>query len=279
MPIRLLALDIDGTLLTSRGELTARNQTALQAAKQQGVQVVLLTGRRFNSARELVLQLALDIPLVSHNGALTKNIETLETLDFHPLAADITREIIRIGRACGVDMICCDDPHGMGTMVIEGVSEQNKALHRYLEKYRHSLVEVPDLLQYVQRDPIQMMFSGRCDPMDEFAVELGRAMDGQIQLFKTRYRSVDLTLLDALSLTASKGESLAKLAREHGVTPDEVMAVGDNYNDLTMLRFAGLGVVMGNAEEDMKQMGFAVTGSNENSGVADAIEKYILAAS
>ncbi|MFN8001053.1 MAG: Cof-type HAD-IIB family hydrolase [Acidobacteriota bacterium] len=279
MPIRLLALDIDGTLLTSRGELTARNQTALQAAKQQGVQVVLLTGRRFNSARELVLQLALDIPLVSHNGALTKNIETLETLDFHPLAADITREIIRIGRACGVDMICCDDPHGMGTMVIEGVSEQNKALHRYLEKYRHSLVEVPDLLEYVQRDPIQMMFSGRCDPMDEFAVELGRAMDGQIQLFKTRYRSVDLTLLDALSLTASKGESLAKLAREHGVTPDEVMAVGDNYNDLTMLRFAGLGVVMGNAEEDMKQMGFAVTGSNENSGVADAIEKYILAAS
>lgn len=279
MPIRLLALDIDGTLLTSRGELTARNQTALQAAKQQGVQVVLLTGRRFNSARELVLQLALDIPLVSHNGALTKNIETLETLDFHPLAADITREIIRIGRACGVDMICCDDPHGMGTMVIEGVSEQNKALHRYLEKYRHSLVEVPDLLQYVQRDPIQMMFSGRCDPMDEFAMELGRAMDGQIQLFKTRYRSVDLTLLDALSLTASKGESLAKLAREHGVTPDEVMAVGDNYNDLTMLRFAGLGVVMGNAEEDMKQMGFAVTGSNENSGVADAIEKYILAAS
>ncbi|MBL8167800.1 MAG: HAD family phosphatase [Acidobacteria bacterium] len=279
MPIRLLALDIDGTLLTSRGELTARNQTALQAAKQQGVQVVLLTGRRFNSARELVLQLALDIPLVSHNGALTKNIETLETLDFHPLAADITREIIRIGRACGVDMICCDDPHGMGTMVIEGVSEQNKALHRYLEKYRHSLVEVPDLLQYVQRDPIQMMFSGRCDPMDEFAMELERAMDGQIQLFKTRYRSVDLTLLDALSLTASKGESLAKLAREHGVTPDEVMAVGDNYNDLTMLRFAGLGVVMGNAEEDMKQMGFAVTGSNENSGVADAIEKYILAAS
>ena len=279
MPIRLLALDIDGTLLTPRGELTARNQTALQAAKQQGVQVVLLTGRRFNSARELVLQLALDIPLVSHNGALTKNIETLETLDFHPLAADITREIIRIGRACGVDMICCDDPHGMGTMVIEGVSEQNKALHRYLEKYRHSLVEVPDLLEYVQRDPIQMMFSGRCDPMDEFAVELGRAMDGQIQLFKTRYRSVDLTLLDALSLTASKGESLAKLAREHGVTPDEVMAVGDNYNDLTMLRFAGLGVVMGNAEEDMKQMGFAVTGSNENSGVADAIEKYILAAS
>ncbi len=279
MPIRLLALDIDGTLLTSRGELTARNQTALQAAKQQGVQVVLLTGRRFNSARELVLQLALDIPLVSHNGALTKNIETLETLDFHPLAADITREIIRIGRACGVDMICCDDPHGMGTMVIEGVSEQNKALHRYLEKYRHSLVEVPDLLEYVQCDPIQMMFSGRCDPMDEFAMELGRAMDGQIQLFKTRYRSVDLTLLDALSLTASKGESLAKLAREHGVTPDEVMAVGDNYNDLTMLRFAGLGVVMGNAEEDMKQMGFAVTGSNENSGVADAIEKYILAAS
>src|SRR5262245_19145879 len=166
MPIKLLALDIDGTLLTPRGELTPRNSSAINWARQSGVQIVLVTGRRFNSARELVQRLGLDVPLVSHDGALTKNIETLETLDYHPLDTEIARVIIGIGRECGADMICCDDPEGLGKMVLEGVSEDNQSLHRYLDKYRDSVVEVPDLLEYVDHPPIQMMFSGCCDPME-----------------------------------------------------------------------------------------------------------------
>lgn len=276
MPIKLLALDIDGTLLTPRGELTPRNSAAINQVRQLGVQVTLVTGRRFNSARELVQRLELDVPLVSHNGALTKNIETLETLDYHPLDAEIARAIICIGRECEVDMICCDDPDGLGKMVMEGVSEDNKSLHRYLEKYRDSVVEVADLLEYVDHPPIQMMFSGRCDPMEEFAESLKAVMGERIQLFKTRYRSVDLTILDALSVTASKGASLAMIAQKHGVAREEIMAVGDNHNDLTMLRYAGLGVVMANAEDELKRMGFERTSSNEEDGVAEAIERFIL---
>ncbi len=276
MPIRLLALDIDGTLLTPRGDLTPRNSTAINRARQSGVQIALVTGRRFNSARELVQRLELDVPLVSHNGALTKNIETLETLDYHPLDTEIARSIIAIGRECGMDMICCDDPDGLGKMVMEGVSEDNTSLRRYLDKYRDSVVDVSDLLEYVDHPPIQMMFSGRCDPMDEFAEGLKSAIGERIQLFKTRYRSVDLTILDALSVTASKGASLAMIAQKHGVAREEIMAIGDNHNDLTMLRYAGLGVVMANAEDELKQMRFKLTASNEEDGVAEAIDRYIL---
>ncbi len=276
MPIRLIALDIDGTLLTPRGELTPRNRAAILEARLAGIEVILVTGRRFASARALLLELGLDLPLVSHNGALTKNVETLETLDFHPLDAGIAREIIRLGRDFGADMICCDDPHGMGTMVIEGISETNRALHRYLDRYRESVVEVDDLIEYVQQSPIQMMFSGRCDPIDSFAKDLEVAMDGRIRLFQTRYRSVDLTILDALSTTASKGVSLQALAEQRGISPAEVMAIGDNHNDLPMLQFAGLGVVMANAEDEMKQHGFIETSSNEEDGVARAIESYAL---
>lgn len=276
MPIRLIALDIDGTLLTPRGELTPRNRAAILEARRVGIEVILVTGRRFASARALLLELGLDVPLVSHNGALTKNVETLETLDFHPLDAGIAREIIRLGRDFGADMICCDDPHGMGTMVIEGISETNRALHRYLDRYRESVVEVDDLIEYVQQSPIQMMFSGRCDPIDSFAKDLEVAMDGRIRLFQTRYRSVDLTILDALSTTASKGVSLRALAEQRGISPAEVMAIGDNHNDLPMLQFAGLGVVMANAEDEMKQHGFIETSSNEEDGVARAIESYAL---
>jgi Cof subfamily protein (haloacid dehalogenase superfamily) len=276
MPIKLLALDIDGTLLTPHGEITPRNSAAINSARQSGVQIVLVTGRRFNSARELAQRLNMGAPLISHNGALTKNVDTLETLDYHPLDIGTARAIIGFGRECGADMICCDDPHGLGKMVIEGVSEENKSLHRYLDKYRDSVSVVSDLLEYVDHPPIQIMFSGRCDPMDDYAERLNAAMDGRIQLFKTRYRSADLTILDALSATASKGASLATIAKNHGVAREEIMAVGDNHNDLTMLRYAGLGVVMANAEDELKRMGFELTPSNEEDGVAEAIERHIL---
>lgn len=276
MPFKLLALDIDGTLLTPRGEITPRTLQAISEAQKRGVLVVLVTGRRFGSARELVLRLELDIPLVSHNGALTKNIETLETLDFHPLETSLAHEIIRVGREHGVDMICNADPHGLGTMVIESISPDNKPLQRYLNQYRSAVVEVPNLLEYIQSPPIQLTVSGRCDPTEEFAEKLGEAMKGKIQLFKTRYRAFDLTILDVLSTTASKGESVAKLARQHNIAREETMAIGDNHNDLTMLHYAGQGVVMGNAEDELKQLGFALTTSNEEDGVAQAIEKFIL---
>jgi Cof subfamily protein (haloacid dehalogenase superfamily) len=276
MAIRLLALDIDGTLLNPRGEITPRTRSALDEVQRRGILVALVTGRRFGSARPVVLELGLSVPLVSHNGALTKNVSTLDTIGFHPLDIETAREVIRIGRAHGADMICCDDPNGLGVMVIDGVSPENRALHRYLDKYRDSLREVPDLLEYLDHAPIQIMFSGSCDPIDDFADQLQQQLDGRIQLFKTRYRSVDLTILDAISTTASKGASVDEIALSYGIDCADVMAVGDNHNDLTMLRRAGVGVVMANAEDELKAMGFALTASNDDDGVAIAIEKYIL---
>lgn len=278
MPIKLLALDIDGTLLDSRGELTPRTRARIEAARERGVLVALVTGRRFSSARQLTEELgfALSVPLVSHNGALTKNIATLETISFHPFELETAREVVRLGRDHGVDVICCDDPHGLGVMVLEGVSPDNKALHRYLDKYRDSVSEVGDLLEYLDHAPIQIMFSGRCARMDDFAEELKAAIGEQVSLFRTRYLKADLTILDALSPVASKGDGLAAVAEAHGIRREEVMAVGDNHNDITMLRYAGVGVVMGNAEDELKQMGFALTASNEEDGVAEAIERYIL---
>jgi hypothetical protein len=276
MPIKLIALDIDGTLLTYRSELTPRTRAAITAAQAQDVKVALVTGRRFGSAHQLITELGLEVMLVSHNGALTKDCATLETLDYHPLAAAIARVVTEHGRTARADIICNDDPHGHGIMVMEGLSQENQALHRYLAKYWDSVREVPDLLEYLDHDPIQMMFSGGCDAMDKFAAYLDEAMAGRVQLFKTRYRSIDLTILDVLSATASKGASVAALAAQHDINATEVMAIGDNFNDLTMLRYAGRPLVMGNAEDELKALGFELTDTNEADGVAKAIEKYVL---
>lgn len=276
MPIKLIALDIDGTLLTYRSELTPRTRAAIEAAQTQGVKVALVTGRRFGSAHQLIQELQLDVLLISHNGALTKDVTTLATLGYHPLKVDLAQQVVHAGRDFGADVICCDDPHGHGVMVLEGISASNRALQRYLEKYWHAVREVENLLDYLDHDPIQMMFSGACDPMDAFAEQLQTALGDRIQLFKTRYRSIDLTILDALSHTASKGDSLAEIAAQHGIARAEVLAIGDNFNDLTMLRYAGTGIVMGNAEDELKAMGFEVTDTNAADGVAKAIEKHVL---
>ena len=277
MGIKLLALDIDGTLITSRGELTERNREAIEQARQRGVHVVLVTGRRFGSAHLLLQELQLDLPVVSHNGALTKDTRTLETIHLHALEVEIAHEVIHTARAHKTDMICCcDEPRGPGKMVIEGVSETNVTLHRYIRKYRDALVEVADLVEFVAAPPIQLMFSGPCAQMDDFADHLDATLPGRIRLFKTRYPAADITVLDAISPQASKGESLAALAGQLAIERHEVMAVGDNHNDLPMLHYAGLGVVMGNAEPEMKDHGFVETASNEESGVAQAIEQHIL---
>ena len=276
MAVHLLALDIDGTLLNSRGELTERNRTAIASARSRGIEVVLVTGRRFASARILLHELALDLPLVSHNGALTKEVETLATLDFHPLEEEVAREVIDLGREAAADMICCDDPDGLGTMVIEGISSENRVLQGYLARYRDAVIEVEDLRAYLDHAPIQMMFSGSCRSMDQLTDRLGVALGDRAQIFQTRYRTHDLTILDVLGATASKGQTLAAYAQRLGISREEVMAIGDNHNDLSMLQYAGYGVLMGNADPEMKSVeGLYQTTSNDEDGVAMAIDRMI----
>ncbi|MBO0723879.1 MAG: HAD family phosphatase, partial [Blastocatellia bacterium] len=173
MPIKLIALDIDGTLLTPRGEITAKTRAAIDAARARGVQIILVTGRRFGSAYLVLQEFGLDLPLISHNGALSKDLRTFETLELHPLDVETAREIIRAARKHRTDMVCCsDEPRGIGKMLTEGVSEANLSLLRYLSKYRDSVLEVPDLVEFVREPLIQIMFSGACTQMDSFAVDL-----------------------------------------------------------------------------------------------------------
>src|SRR5256714_13735742 len=125
MTIRLIALDLDGTLLNSRGELSGRNRAAIEAARGRGVSVALVTGRRFRDARPLALELGLDVPLIAHNGALTKHARTLETVAAIPLPLATAREVLRVGRAHRVDPLVSDDPEGPGLLVYEHINETN----------------------------------------------------------------------------------------------------------------------------------------------------------
>jgi Cof subfamily protein (haloacid dehalogenase superfamily) len=286
MAIRLLALDLDGTLLNHRGHISERNLEAIESARGRGVRVALVTGRRFRDSRPIALQLGLDVPLISHNGALTKHAETLQTVAVLPLPLDAAREALRVGRAAGADALLSDDYEGLGSLVYDHLSGDNVAVHRYIEwamrlhgdeEGRNAVRQVDSLENYLDHEPIHLSFSGRCVAMDQLDELLNAELGSSVKVLSTKYLEQDFTLLDVVNPRASKGAGVAAAAMELSITAEEIMAIGDNYNDLEMLLFAGTGVVMANAPLSLREIpGLHPTASNVEDGVALAIEQYIL---
>ncbi len=283
--IRLVALDLDGTLLNSTGKITGRNRAAIAAAEEKGVLITIATGRRFRDARPVGLGLKLNAPLITHNGALLKYAETLETTAASLLNETAATEIIRAGREFGGDALLSADPHGMGTLYYERISDENLPLQKYLvwsrslhgtepgEAVRH----VSDLMQIVDNvEVIHISFSGTCGRMSELSDFLMGELGETATILSTIYPDLDFTLIDILPAGASKGAGLAEFAAARGILREEIMAIGDNFNDLEMLEFAGVPVVMGNAAPSLlERPEFYKTVSNNESGVAAAFDRFI----
>jgi Cof subfamily protein (haloacid dehalogenase superfamily) len=286
MPIRLLALDLDGTLLNSRGEITRRNLEAIEKSRALDVRVAVVTGRRFRDCRPIALELGLDVPVISHNGALTKHAETLETVAILPLPLSAARQALEIGKGFGADALVSDDHDGPGVLIYDHVSGDNAAFYQYLswsrrvhgeEEGAKSVQEVSSLDEYLDHDPIHLSFSGGCVQMKQLEDLLRKQMGDTVKIFCTIYPEKDFTLIDIVNASVSKGAGVAAAAAEIGVEADEIMAIGDNYNDLEMLLFAGTGVVMANAPSSLREIkGLHPTASNAEDGVALAIEQFIL---
>ena len=285
MPIRLLALDLDGTLLNSRGHVSDRNRQALEDARNLGVRVAIVTGRRFRDARPIALELGLDVPVIAHNGALTKHAETLETVAVLPLPLAAAHRAIKIGRAAGADPLVSDDHEGLGILIYDHLSGDNPPLLQYVkwaqrihgEESGAAVCKVDAIEDYLDHEPVHLAFSGGCDGMKRLEAQLRSELKDSVKIFSTTYAAKDFALLDIVNPKASKGVGVAAAAAELAITSAEVMAVGDNLNDLEMLQFAGTGVVMENAEPSLHGLeGLHLTTTNDSDGVAIAIEKFIL---
>jgi Cof subfamily protein (haloacid dehalogenase superfamily) len=284
--IRLLALDLDGTLIDSQGNISEENRRAIIAAEETGVLVTIATGRRFRDARPVAIEVGLNAAVLTHNGALTKNAETLETFESELILTETSIEIISLGKAYGGDALVSVDPHGKGTLIYETLHGDNIPLRRYVEWARilhgddaeNAVLQVDDLEgAAIDNEVIHISFSGTCRSMKLLASELEKGLGNSVNLLATIYPHLDFTLLDILPPGSSKAAGLEKLAGRHGFTRDQVMSVGDNFNDLEMLEYAGTAVVMGNADESLRlREEFYTTLTNDESGVAAAIKTHIL---
>jgi hydroxymethylpyrimidine pyrophosphatase-like HAD family hydrolase len=163
-----------------------------------------------------------------------------------------------------------------GALVVERTDEFHPSISRWMEKNAPFIAQVAPMEDSLTTDPVQIMFCGGVEQMRRALDALERAeMGDEITVLKTEYVARDLCIIDVLNRNCSKGHAVERWARHRGIAREQVMAIGDNYNDIEMLEFAGLPVIMGNASEELKQRGWTVTLSNDESGVAAAIDQVL----
>src|SRR5579863_3366928 len=270
--IRLLATDIDGTLLNPQFQISEGDLAALRRAHGAGIEIVLVTGRRHTFAMPIATQLGFDLWLISSNGAVTRSLAG-ETFHCDLMPAATCRRLCEAMQEFRGNTVLTFDQETKGAIVLEHLDELGPSIRRWLEKNMEYIEFVVPIEDALVRDPVQAMFCGTMARMGEAMRALERAgMEGKITMLRTEYPVRDLSMIDVLNAECSKGHALERWAAHRGYRREEVMAVGDNHNDVEMLEFAGHPVIMGNACEELLGRGWTVTRGNDACGLAAAVE-------
>jgi len=271
--LRLIAIDIDGTLLSPEFRVSETDLATLRRAHSQGIEVILVTGRRHTFALPIAQQLGFDLWLISSNGAVTRSLAG-ETFHRDLLPEATCRELLGVMQEFRGQTVLTFDSNRAGTIVIERLDLLEASIKRWLEKNMQYIQFVVPIEDALTTDPVQAMFCGPVADMQR-VLRVLESCGLPITVLRTEYPGRDLSIVDVLNAGCSKGHALERWANYRGITRDQVMAVGDNYNDIEMLEFAGHPFIMGNASEELRSRGWKLTRSNAESGVSAAIEHVL----
>jgi Cof subfamily protein (haloacid dehalogenase superfamily) len=275
MPVKMLAMDIDGTLLDSQWKLPEANRLAIVEAAARGIEVLLVTGRRFDFARPVAEELECELLLIVNNGALIKSLSG-ETHLRHLLPRATAKMVLEATRAHRTGAAVIFDRPKARQIMLESLDWNDPSRRQYYERNSEYIGQVASLESCLEDDdPIQVMFTGPFEEMRKALAILQELPEADTySLAITEYEAKNFSILDVISRNCSKGTTLEEWARRRGIARHEVMAVGDNWNDHEMLEFAGYPVVMGNSIPELKLRGWPITLSNDEAGLAAAIRTY-----
>jgi Cof subfamily protein (haloacid dehalogenase superfamily) len=273
---RLIALDVDGTLLDRQGRIPAANLEALGEAARRGLHLVVVTGRSYPFALQAVAALPDPLTLV-YNGAVAR-VRGGPTLAVRHLDRAMARRLLEATRPWRTSTLMQFDREGPGQTMVDRMSWDQPNRRGYYQRIRHLVSAVADLEGALDADPpVQVAFNGPTAEMDALVGALGGIdTGGTVAVSVTAYPARDFTLVDVNAAGATKGQALADLARQFGVAREDVFAIGDNHNDIDMLRWAGTAVVMGNAEPELLTLGLPTTATHDEAGLAQALRRYVL---
>lgn len=277
--IKLIAIDIDGTLLTPRGQITSRTRAAIRAAQRAGVIVTLATARRYGGALAVAEALGMELPLIVYDGTLIVSHPTRTILASQTMEAEVARQTIEIFRRYDIQPVVhpCEDERCVKEEVWTGPAEfDNPGLLLYLGAAAERVKRMPYAVMLARAtQALRVVAFADKETLERALPEVTGLDCGWNFAPQGSYGSAELAILPA---GCSKASGVVALAERYGIALEEVMALGDSYNDIEMLRVAGLGIAMGQAPKQVQAAAKAVTASNTEEGVALAIERYVLSA-
>ncbi len=269
MKYKMLALDLDETLLNKNLSISHRNIKAIKESIKHGILVILATGRMFRSAHPYALQINtnIDFPIVVYHGAVIKTVKSNKLLNYKPVPFQEALRILQFAEDEDIHVNLYLDDRLF-------VKEHNKNTRYYQSIASVEVEEVGSLLEVVKnknQDPVKLTIID----MDEARFEqlqhrLEAEYSSRLSIMKSRPHFLEITAREA-----TKGQALAFLSRQEGISPGEVIAIGDSYNDIDMLEYAGVGVAVDNAPAEVKEAADIITAPNTEDGVARFLEDYV----
>jgi len=276
MPIRLLALDIDGTLVNSRDELTPATLEAVLRAKASGIEVVLATGRRYSRVLPLVEPLGLRVPLITASGSLIKDPSTHRTLFRAEFPPGSLQAVLKILAQSGYDAVLyCDSYHEGFDFYCPRSEVKQPELKDFLNLNQGCERVQADLMSNPPAGVFAGFAIGQRPEMKELADELDQALPGQLYVHVLRSPRYLGFMCEIAPHGVSKWSGILHLAEDWGIQPEEVCAVGDDVNDIPMIQGAGLGVAMGNALDEVKAAADRIAPCHDSDGLVEVVNWII----
>ncbi|MFB9279751.1 Cof-type HAD-IIB family hydrolase [Cohnella cellulosilytica] len=265
MPYRLIAMDLDDTLLTDELTVTDGTRQAMNEAIARGVHITIATGRMFASAQNIARQVGLNVPIITYQGSLIKNLLDEEVLYERSISTEVARELYAYSLANGLHLQSYIDDKLY-------VSEDNDKIKGYIAQSKIPYFVEPDFKRIIDHPKqTKLLIIDEPAKLDALLPELKARFGSQVHLTKSKPN-----YLEFLHLEGTKGHALRYLAAHYGIPIEETIAMGDAMNDHEMVEAAGLGVAMANAVPALKAVADYVTLSNNEEGVKHVIEKFVL---
>lgn len=266
MTIRLVAMDLDDTLLDSRLRISDQTTRMLQRVVDRGVKITLATGRMFRSAQRYAVQLGMDVPLITYQGALVKNAVSGEVLYHRTVPGDMVTPVIDTAREAGYHyQVYFNDILYMESLTPEGQAYAELAgVTPVVDK------ELPARLTNEEPTKI-IIISHNLPNLQQMETQLQHRFSEQLYITRSKPH-----YLEFMNREATKGRALQAVSEYFAIDRQDVMAIGDSYNDIEMLKWAGVGVAVGNAPPEVKKYADYVTTSNDEDGVAAALQHLVM---
>ncbi len=268
MDYKLIALDIDGTLTNSRKEMTPRTRYALLEAQAQGKKIVLASGRHPLGVYPIAADLQLERYggyIMSFNGGKIIDCSTDRTIVSKFFPREYLPDIVSVLKDSNITMITFDDRR------IYADSKVNDYTYIEKEVLKTEMVTVSDFVAETKFPINKIVLTGEPYELEEYRKALVERYDGLLSIYNSAPYFLEL-----MPFGISKGSMLPLLLEKLGISREELIAFGDNYNDMTMIGYAGMGVAMGNGEPEIRKIANYVCASNDEDGIADTLYKFVL---